>query len=294
MPDRFQIINDAYNQPTPGLDAYRQHVQNVPERPRPKWWEIGLGGLVAGSEAYQTGNVGKAVESGNKIRDQRFNTTLQDYARKGEGLASAAALEERSFGRGERRAGALGKVSHDVATEGSRSEEIRLRTEDLARKQEADLARAKTADERNRITEFYNQERIKISRQNAGTASRQAATGERRATATEGEYASRAAYRARMPQSRQNPKNVSQAEWDAMIQLTSETPEYRRFLTKGTDSSGNESVTGYALAPNAGPEEKAAFQNFLIEVRKRAKKRLMGGVQDDLMVELPEDDEEEE
>ncbi len=168
---------------------------------------------------------------------------------------------------------------------------------ELDRKYQADMARAKSQEERNAIDARYKQAMAGIAGRNADTASRNADTQAERNRLLEGEYKSKDWKRHQPAGSRQNPKNVSQAEWDATNEVLAENPQWRKmFGQESVDSGGNKTTTLGGLPEEADPETHLEWIRMKNEIRKRARKRLAGKVNQDISldVDLPEDDDEEE
>lgn len=100
QPTQDPALTGLYDNPSPALDAYRQHMMAMPQRDQYKPGIMGriTAGLTGAAEGLSHG-AGAGMAASKKIMDDPYNTALEDYSNKGSVLGKMADIEGAETGR---------------------------------------------------------------------------------------------------------------------------------------------------------------------------------------------------
>lgn len=81
------------------IRRYNEYLDKEPGRGdyQPRGWGRILNAATAGLHGYQTGDVSQAVALGRNLNEQPYERAVEDWKRKGSGLARAAELEDKRY-----------------------------------------------------------------------------------------------------------------------------------------------------------------------------------------------------
>lgn len=256
----------------PGFDTYLQHIKSMPqegdfEASTGRKIAAALVGLSAGLK-----NPGAGYQMAEQIMRSPYTRALSDWQSKGQELGSLTTEEGKFIGN-------MSDENIEAGKLGARHGELQAKVDQINRNYDVALRNAKTAAERNTLTQQRNadlkalgEEANKIDRIQAGAATTQAGAAKTRANA----YSTWVDQQPSPGEGRVVPPKIGdmqEAEQDILMEMMQEDPALiGQFFQFNSD-------TGYVdpkFNDEMSPEELAQLQAIKAMIGARSQKRLGG------------------